>query len=71
MGVFFSSNFSSYDDFVQRTESNYGYDKEGSKLGKSIYQKESDLAQSMGRIIQTSVWMIGGAPAGLAFREGK
>ena len=40
-------------------------------MGKAIYQRESNLAMAQGRVIQTSVWMIGGQAAGLAFREGK
>ena len=36
MGVFFSSNFTSYDAFVDTTEKNFGQDKDN-KLGKSIY----------------------------------
>lgn len=36
MGVFFSSNFSSYDEFVRTTERNFGQEN-GNKLGQSIY----------------------------------
>lgn len=71
MGVFFSSNFTNYDEFVQRTENNFGRDKNSQKLGQSIYQAEGQLAVAQGRIIQTSAWVIGGTPAALIFREGK
>lgn len=38
IGLFFSSNFSNYDDFIRMTDDNYGKDsKSGSPLGKSIY----------------------------------
>jgi glutathionylspermidine synthase len=39
--------------------------------GKYIFQKYKRMPAVMGRVIQTSVWIIGGVPAGLAFREGK
>lgn len=42
-GVFFSSNFSDYETFVQTTENNFG-SSGNVKLGNSIYQAESDLA---------------------------
>ena len=71
MGVFFSSNFSNFDDFVKTTENNFGSVTAGSQMGKAIYQRESELATAQGRVIQTSVWMIGGQASGLAFREGK
>ena len=70
MGVFFSSNFTTYDDFVRTTDGNFGYDSNG-KLGQSIYQAEAPLAADQGRIIQTSSWMIGGVPAAIIYREGK
>lgn len=70
MGVFFSSNFSTYDEFVYTTDNNFGMDG-NTKLGQSIYQAEADLAQAQGRIIQTSSWMIAGMPAAIVFREGK
>lgn len=39
IGVFLSNNFSSYEEFVKTTESNFGFDnKTNEKLGKSIYQ---------------------------------
>jgi len=37
MGVFFSSNFTNYNDFVKTTETNFGSGKSGNKMGKSIY----------------------------------
>ena len=38
LGVFLSNNFSSYDEFVQTTELNFGRDNvTNEKLGKSIY----------------------------------
>ena len=71
MGVFFSSSFPKFDSFVKKSESNFGSDSKGYQMGKAIYQRESKLATAQGRVIQTSVWMIGGQAAGLAFREGK
>lgn len=70
MGVFFSSNFSNFQDFVDVTENNFGSET-NNKVGKSIYQAEVTLPAAQGRIIQTSSWMVRGMPAGLAFREGK
>lgn len=69
-GVFFSNNFTSYEEFVQTTENNFGTSN-NVKLGNSIYQAESDLATAQGRAIQTSSWVVAGEPSGLAFREGK
>jgi glutathionylspermidine synthase len=39
MGVFFSSNFTSYDEFVSKTNDNFGTDakKGNEKLGQSIF----------------------------------
>ena len=35
-----SNNFTSYDEFVQTTENNFGFDDETDEaLGKSIYQQ--------------------------------
>lgn len=40
LGVFLSNNFTSYEKFVDTTESNFGFDKvTNEKLGKSIYQQ--------------------------------
>ena len=72
IGIFFSSNFSSFNDFARVTEDNFGRDrKTNDKLGESIYQLYHKLPAAQGRIIQTSAWIINGMPAGLAFREGK
>ena len=72
LGVFMSNNFTSYDKFVDTTESNYGFDsKTNEKLGKSIYQMYKELPSAQSRVIQASSWVIDGMPAGLAFREGK
>ena len=71
MGVFFSSNFSNFNEFVKKTEQTFGKDSTGTQLGKAIYQQETELATTQGRVIQTSVWMIAGEASGLAFREGK
>ena len=73
IGVFLSSNFSSFDEFVKTTENNYGYNKteKSNKYGKSIYQLYHKLPVAQGRVIQTSTWVIGGQPAGIVFREGK
>ena len=37
MGVFFSSNFSNFADFIKKTESNFGSDTQGNQMGKAIY----------------------------------
>ena len=37
-GIFMSNNFTSYEEFVQTTESNFGFKNDSNeKLGKSIY----------------------------------
>lgn len=76
MGVFFSKSkeFKTYDEFVQKSRGNYGYEDtvQGKKpLGVSIFQAETQLPVAQGRIIQTGSWIINGMPAGLIFREGK
>lgn len=72
LGVFLSNNFTTYDQFVETTENNFGRDKvTNEKLGKSIYQQYVDLPVAQGRVIQASSWIVNGLPAGLAFREGK
>ena len=72
LGVFLSNNFTSHEEFVRTTESNFGFDNQtNEKLGKSIYQLYNDLPVAQGRVIQASSWVIHGMPAGLSFREGK
>ena len=72
LGVFMSNNFSSYKEFVETTENNFGRDAVTyQKLGKSIYQQYKELPVAQGRVIQASSWVIYGMPVGLAFREGK
>lgn len=72
LGVFVSSNFSSYDKFAYTTEENFGRNKTtNEKLGKSIYQAFSVLPSAQQRTIQASSWVIKGMPAGINFREGK
>jgi len=72
VGILQSKNFTSFDDFVSKTESNFGRDKTtGKPNGKSVYQHYHKLPEAQGRVIQTSSWVIAGVAAGINFREGK
>lgn len=52
IGVFLSNNFTSYEEFVKTTESNFGFNKTtNEKLGKSIYQQYMKLPVAQGRVI--------------------
>lgn len=53
------------------TENNFGRDARGRKMGRSIYQQYTKLPVVQNRVIQTSVWIVGGMPAGINFREGR
>lgn len=46
-----SSNYSSFDKFVEETEKNFGKAKNGDMLGKSIYQEYRELPSAQGRVI--------------------
>ena len=68
--VLFSSDFNSYEGFIEATErASYTSPINNMPLGAPVYQKMVDLPQSQTRTILTSSWVINGNPAGLCFRE--